>query len=459
MYNSNMGLNSPPTQPVDQFQQVDQLPNADQFQHFEQVSQDELSIIQQLRRLQQQRAQHTPVVGRHEPLGMLTHDARQYLEIRQGFSPILVPTHMLTTVRQFISDHLPRHVQAERARQGLSPPHTPLPTNFSYTNNAPSLSSLGTALAQSSAALPASPPSNNYSVSSPLSSLGGGTPAFSSAMANFVSGTSAMANGMGLTSAPLPSSYTDADDLSLSPQEASESQATATPSASSSKRAKQTPAAKSRKIAKAPSKAMSSSPPLQAHNNGALDYFSSDDNESVLSDGKESSKRKARASPYNNTAAHQDRVGEYDDEESEEHLRKPPNAFILYRKAKNLELRTTTPGMNVEAASKLIGSSWKTEDEDVKFEYQEMARHARDLYFAKKKRIQAVQKVKKAEREELALSPPTRTIAKPRRKTSGSKDFDAHLVVATERNLGSFSPEALAPMPAMSHQEFAAIQA
>ncbi|KAJ2444193.1 hypothetical protein GGF42_006386 [Coemansia sp. RSA 2424] len=473
-----MGLNSPPSQHLDQFQQIDPVPNMDQLMHFEQLSQGELSVVQQLRRLQQQRAQHTPVAGRHEPLGMLTHDMRQYLEIRQGFSPILVPTHMLATVRQFISDNLPRHVQALRERQGLSPPQTPhpaptpayypmspgaeppatpqVPASFPYSNNASSLSDLGVALAQSSGALPGSPLPPQYSVTSPLAS---GAPVLSSAMASFGSSVNAMSNGLGITSSPHLPSYMDTDDASSLPQEAGGSQAMSTLPVASVKKARKASAAKPRKSATLLRKFASSSPPPQARRTGVLDYFSSDDNDSALSDGKEGSKKKAKRSASNETDSQHNGDGECANEEIEEHLRKPPNAFILYRQAKNLELRTKTPRINVEAASKLIGSSWKTEDEAVKSEFHEMARQARDLYFAKKKRIQAIQRVKKAEREELALSPLSRTIAKPRRQTSGGSELACHLVVATARNLDSFSPEALAPMSAISRQEFTDIQA
>ncbi|KAJ2883351.1 hypothetical protein H4R27_002821 [Coemansia aciculifera] len=478
MLNPQMGLHSPPFQPMDQMEDMDQL------MHFEQLSQGELSVIQQLRRLQLARAQHTPVAGRHEPLGMLTCDARQYLEIRQGFSPILVPSHMLSTVREFISENLPRHMQALRGRQVMSPPQSPHPgptpayfpmspgaeqpatpqvsTGFSFSDNVPSsLSGLGAALAHGSGAI--SPGSlslqSQYSVTSPMSSLASGAPVSSSAMPSFGSTVNAMSSGLGLTASP---SYMDTDDVSPLSQERDGSQDTPAPPAVGAKKARKPVPAKSRKTAKAPRKLTSSSQSPLPHKNGVHDYFSSDDNESVLSDGKESSKRKTKKSTVNeiestDADAQEGECGDEDDGEC--HLRKPPNAFILYRQAQNLKLRTDSPGINVEKASVLIGNKWKNEDEAVKDEYREQARLVRDLYFAKKKRIQAFQRARKIEREELALSPLSRTIAKPRRQTSGSNDLASQLVVAAARDLDSFSPEALAPMSPMSHQEFAAIRA
>ncbi|KAJ2803769.1 hypothetical protein H4S07_004387, partial [Coemansia furcata] len=461
MFNPQMGVHSPPFQPADQLEEMDQLT------HFEQLSEGELSVIQQLRRLQLARSRHTPVVGRHEPLGMLTHDMRQYLEIRQGFSPILVPSHMLNIVRSFISDNLPRHMQTLRGRQVLSPPLSPhsgptpayfpigsggeqpatpqASTGFSFSDNAhSSLSDLSAALAQGSVATPGSLPlQSQYSVASPMSSLAIGAPVPSSIMSS----------GFGLTS-----SYNqmDTDEASPLPQDGDGAQSTPAPPTAGNKKAKRPATTKSRKPTKAPRKLTSSSPPPLSDKPGAYDYFSSDDNESVLSDGNEGSKRKTKKSTAsaersmetesNDADAQEGECG--DDKDGECHLRKPPNAFILYRQAQNLKLRTERPGINVEAASVLLGGKWRAEDEAIKEEYREKARMARDCYFAKKKRLQAFQKAKKIEREELALSPLSRTIAKPQRQTSGSKDLASQLVVAATRDLDSFSPEALAPMSA-----------
>ncbi|KAJ2730717.1 hypothetical protein IW152_005051 [Coemansia sp. BCRC 34962] len=477
MFNPQTGLHSPPFQPLDPIEDMDQL------MHFEQLSRDELSVIQQLRRLQQVRSQHIPVVGRHEPLGMITYDARQYLEIRQGFSPILVPTHMLQTVRSFISDNLPRHMQTLSGRQVLSPPQTPhslpppsfLPMSpvaeqpatpqasagFSFSDNASSsLSDLSAALTQGSSALTGSfPLQPQYSMASTLSPLAGNASVPPpSSMPSFPLAVNAISSGLGLTSAPC---YMDTDRTSPLLQENDPQMPLALPSAGT-KSARKPSAAKSRKTTKSSGKLASSSPPPASHKSGACDYFSGDESESVLSNSKEGSKKRTKQSTVDAEQSYEfdsndvDMLDEKDDGEC--HLRKPPNAFILYRQAQNIKLRKERPGLSVEAASVHIGARWKEEDEAVKLEYKEKADLLRDEYFAKKKRIQAVQKARKIEREELALSSLTRTIAKPRRQTSGSKDLASQLVVASARDLGSFSPEALAPMSAMSHQELAAIQ-
>ncbi|KAJ2697401.1 Transcription factor SOX-17 [Coemansia sp. IMI 209128] len=450
----------------------------DQSIHLEQLSADELAVIHQLRRLQQVRSQHIPVVGRHEPLGMITFDARQYLEIRQGFSPILVPSHMLHTVRTFISDNLPRHMQAHPGRQALSPPQTPhslppptffpmtpvaeQPTSpqatagFSFSDNAPSsLSGLSAALAQGTGSFPLQP---QYSMTSPLPPLAGGAVVSPSSMPSLASAVNSMSGGLGLASAP---SYMDTDRVSPLLQEDSSQAAFASPPAGTNN-ARKPSAAKSRKTTKASGKLASLSPPPPSHKSGAGDYFSGDESESVLSNSKDGSKKRSKQStddaeqPYELDPNDVDMLDGEDDGEC--HLRKPPNAFILYRQAQNLKLRKERPGLSVEAASIHIGARWKEEDVKVKLEYKEKADLLRDEYFAKKKRIQAAQKARKIEREELTLASLPRAIAKPRRQTSGSKDLESQLVVASARDLGSFSPESLAPMSAMSHHEFAAIQ-
>ncbi|KAJ2363939.1 hypothetical protein IW150_006613, partial [Coemansia sp. RSA 2607] len=71
MYNSHLNLGLHPASPSPQ------------------LTQAELGLIRQMRNLQQQRMQYHPVVGRHEPLSMVVHEGRKYLEIRNGFDPII----------------------------------------------------------------------------------------------------------------------------------------------------------------------------------------------------------------------------------------------------------------------------------------------------------------------------------------------------------------------------------
>ncbi|KAJ2613452.1 hypothetical protein EV177_002526, partial [Coemansia sp. RSA 1804] len=90
----------------------------------DQITAQELALIQQVRGLEIRREQHVQRPGSHPPLGLIKYDNRRYLEVRQGFQPILVPDHMVTIVRTFLAQNLPQHVQALRERE-QSPPNTP----------------------------------------------------------------------------------------------------------------------------------------------------------------------------------------------------------------------------------------------------------------------------------------------------------------------------------------------
>ncbi|KAI8319543.1 hypothetical protein GQ54DRAFT_247954, partial [Martensiomyces pterosporus] len=59
---------------------------------------------------------------------------------------------------------------------------------------------------------------------------------------------------------------------------------------------------------------------------------------------------------------------------------KPANAFILYRRVKNAELRREQPGISVEVASSVIGKCWREESSSVRHEFQEMAKREREQY-------------------------------------------------------------------------------
>ncbi|KAJ2682071.1 hypothetical protein GGH99_004901, partial [Coemansia sp. RSA 1285] len=93
--------------------------------------------------------------------------------------------------------------------------------------------------------------------------------------------------------------------------------------------------------------------------------------------------------------------------------------------------------------------------------FHQLANKAREVYFAKKKRLQARQKQRRLEREELQQQqqqhkglgsgdssrqkPPNVSSSKPKRKMSKSLSSPAQsLVVSSSRGLSSFSPETLA---------------
>lgn len=57
-------------------------------------------------------------------------------------------------------------------------------------------------------------------------------------------------------------------------------------------------------------------------------------------------------------------------EEVEKNPPRPPNAFILYRKAKQAEITSMYQGISNNDVSRIIGQMWKSEDTAVKMEYQ-----------------------------------------------------------------------------------------
>lgn len=52
---------------------------------------------------------------------------------------------------------------------------------------------------------------------------------------------------------------------------------------------------------------------------------------------------------------------------------RPPNAFILYRKSKQAEIVSVHRGISNNDVSRIIGQMWKSENEEVKEEYQRAA--------------------------------------------------------------------------------------
>ncbi|ORX74464.1 hypothetical protein DL89DRAFT_319992 [Linderina pennispora] len=82
--------------------------------------------------------QQSSTPRRREPLALLNIDGKQFLEIRQGYSPIMVPSHMLDTVRTVLSEHLRRYLNAQQP-QVSSPPQSPphiasTPSHYVATN-------------------------------------------------------------------------------------------------------------------------------------------------------------------------------------------------------------------------------------------------------------------------------------------------------------------------------------
>ncbi|KAJ1915809.1 hypothetical protein H4219_004126 [Mycoemilia scoparia] len=66
-------------------------------------------------------------------------------------------------------------------------------------------------------------------------------------------------------------------------------------------------------------------------------------------------------------------------------LKRPPNAFILYRTEKHRELLQQDPKQMAKSASKAIAEMWSNESESVKQHYHNLAAKRKDEYMARKK--------------------------------------------------------------------------
>ncbi|KAJ1947189.1 hypothetical protein GGF37_000644 [Kickxella alabastrina] len=429
----------------------------------QQLSEAEFRVINQLRRLQQQRAQYVPVIGRHEPLGMISYDGRQFLEIRQNFSPILVPTHMLTTVRTFIAQNLPRHIRSLGA-QTQSPPQSPptlqppyMPTSplseISQTPQTPQpafrtgasfydstsplgLNGMGMSLAQPSA--PVSEPV-------PIPQIDNNSALLTSLPSNFATSISAMTNGgFNQATSPRQNRYISAEDLLTAEIK---SKGSLVHSRSPSISGKVSKRSASTKLLKSP-KMLQRGQEFKGQSMQTNRVIREDcvDDETIEDE--------------NADCNDMDIVSEYyvSDNEDDE-LRKPANAFILYRQSKNQALRKQKPGISVEAASSVIGKSWREESEEVKSIFKELAQVEREKYFAKKKRVLARQKVKKAERDEVTLSPTPRSPQKAPELLPKTK-APSQIIFSESRGLSSFAPEALAEgsLNVMSYQDHSNLQ-
>ncbi|KAJ1664767.1 hypothetical protein IW140_002957 [Coemansia sp. RSA 1813] len=540
----------------------------------DQVTVQELALIQQMRVLEIRREQHVPKPGGQPPLSLIKYDNRRYLEVRQGFQPILVPEHMVTIVRTFLAENLPQHIRSLRG-EAQSPPDTPrsLSSLASSTSTIvhdvrlpPAFGSLGSSLLGSryQPMEPASPPYTSNPTSPPMAPLGpspfdqfsttseplspGPDESFSSsqvapnmsyyesslfttvpsqglydqsnAAASFMaslpgfplpsttasmpsaipSTPAAISGNLGLMSSPsqsLSSSYTNSHDFgsSLLPPSTTQEEAVPSPQLSlagsaSSKHTRKVSTSAQRKVSRSMARKQNSMPypdtgsiTRQDTSNSRIQALRSDDGDSTMdvddgydgdgnnddnmstasssNNGKSISAATSAASADKETGTKMKLLPEDEDGDDDQPLRKPPNAFILYRRMKNEKLRAERPGISVETASGVIGKFWREEPEEVKREFHELANKAREVYFAKKKRLLARQKQRRLEREEQLLqqqeqknpgstslqelSRATGSKAKPKRKTSKSLSSPPpSLVVSCSRDLSSFSPESLA---------------
>ncbi|KAJ2660244.1 hypothetical protein IWW48_003076 [Coemansia sp. RSA 1200] len=565
----------------------------------DQITAQELALIQQVRGLEIRREQHVQRPGSHPPLGLIKYDNRRYLEVRQGFQPILVPDHMVTIVRTFLAQNLPQHVQALRERE-QSPPNTPRSmtsvtsgiTNLAMASDlrlpaaqepngsrfmvsryqltrppeaAPSVFTQPRSLPLSeldpsqfgqlhSTSEPLSPPPDEMGlsphnmptlpyaesslfttvasqglydhinaaasfmtsipgVSLPNTAAGSMADAIPSTPVATAAAASVPNGNMGLMSSPpqsLSSSYSnphpfggsffpapvDREETGSLPQlslggSAKPTNHTRKISASSQRKTSRSITRKQATMPYPDTSAVKESAGLRnsAPKNDDLDSTmdvddgydgdgngNNDDNMSTSSYGNNNNNSSNNSSNNSKTSKRTTVVAaeagkkaddkrsalSEDIEDDEQPLRKPPNAFILYRRMKNARLRAERPGISVEAASGVIGKYWREEPEEVKREFHQLANKAREVYFAKKKRMQARQKQRRLEREEQQQQqqqqhkgpgsggssrqkPSNVPLSKPKRKVSKSLSSPAQsLVVSSSRGLSSFSPETLA---------------
>ncbi|KAJ2549157.1 hypothetical protein EV175_004551 [Coemansia sp. RSA 1933] len=532
----------------------------------DQITAEELALIHQMRTLEIRREQYVQRPGGHPPLSLIKYSERRYLEVRQGFQPILVPEHMVTTVRSFLAANLPQHIQMLREQRGLQTPDTPMSMS-SVASGAiapdlrlpPAVGSPNTSILGSSyqlaepasplyshmaslpmAAVPGSPPFDQFGGTngpfSPMSDEMGSPPQVApslprydtsslfttvpsqgvydhtSAAASFMAtlpglsqpGTTASmqsmvvpsshpaaAGGLGLMSSPpqsLSSSYTVPHDFGSHPLPlplSSPQEEAATPSslllltgtAAKTNNTRKVSGSTQRKVSRSIARKQKSVPyldtnaslknstasPLVKKRRSDAGDDSMEVDDGYEGDGNYNDDTMSTTSSSNNNKNEKDAdtklsILSEDDDDEDETLRKPPNAFILYRRMKNEKLRSERPGISVETASGVIGKLWREEPDEVKREFHEQASKAREAYFAKKKRVQARQKQKKLERDgqqqqkkqqqeqhgSLVSSPSS---SGPKAKKKSAKSLSSpppSLVISTSRNLSSFSPESLA---------------
>ncbi|KAJ1798723.1 hypothetical protein LPJ59_002317, partial [Coemansia sp. RSA 2399] len=424
----------------------------------DQVTAQELALVQQMRTLEIRREQYVPRQGGQAPLSLIKYDNRRYLEVRQGFQPILVPDHMVTIVRSFLAENLPQHIRTLRD-QAQSPPGTPMSmSSVASTVIArdlrlpPAFGSLHPGLlgSQFQPAEPVSPP-YSYPTSAPMAALG--SPSFdqfsnaseplspepdelgspsqvapslpyyepsslfttvpgqgiydqTSAAASFMSSLSGIplpstpatvAGSLGLMSSPPPSlssSYSTSHDLgssllALPTTGTPETAAALLPplslagSIASTSRTRKVSASAQRKASRTMVRKQNSMPYLdtgagskQDLANPRIQELRSDANDSAMDVDDGYDDNISTTSSSNKEAGN--KVDPLLDDDDDQPLRKPPNAFILYRRMKNEKLRSERPGISVETASGVIGKFWREEPDEVKREFHELANKARD---------------------------------------------------------------------------------
>ncbi|PIA18628.1 hypothetical protein COEREDRAFT_91036 [Coemansia reversa NRRL 1564] len=394
------------------------------------ITESEKAVIIQLRRLDLKREHHLATTNRPLPVGLLTYADRRYLEIRDGFMPILVPSNLKSTaenlIRQYLVPYM-RHLNRQAMATPMqSPVLSPLLSNMGMpasvsTPFAPPFAFLGS---------PALPPSYNtigsrssIALTEPASSsLTPGSPEqtiVSSPVMTRFTDMEIASNGtpdytrFGLASPPYLPEPAETDELTQPLQDDNTEVSSVAQS----------------------SHALSKHPKLRTKEDSSVNLRKpSSSTESV---GGKNSENDADDELLSDDGSNENGTTE---------LRKPPNAFILYRKAINKGLRERQPNISVEAASTIIGKYWREESAEVKQEYKDKANAEREKYFFKKKQLQTQLKRKRIEREERVVVVQTRPATKRVQQVGPpvSHPVKQELICSESRELSSFTPEALA---------------
>ncbi|KAJ2846459.1 hypothetical protein IWW36_004343 [Coemansia brasiliensis] len=130
-------------------------------------------------------------------------------------------------------------------------------------------------------------------------------------------------------------------------------------------------------------------------------------------------------------------------------LRKPQNAFMIYRGEKSRLLRQKEGKMRVDDASKIIGRLWNKEDESVKDEYRERAEVARQNYFMRKKQLSRLNN-KKNSSDGASSNRKGQKTQEPKSKQPQQDDMVREIAICKSQKLSAFSPEALSQHVSMS---------
>ncbi|KAJ2662088.1 slightly ste11-like protein [Coemansia sp. RSA 1199] len=389
----------------------------------------ETELIHQLRRLQLKRAQHIQQPGQGGPLGLIKYEGRSYLEVRQGYVPILVPEHLQSAARICLSENFRRYnpnrarLQQQVQASLVTPPNSS-PILGPAMMGAPIIPQLEQQMLYlqnngiNSPPMDPQPyvPSSGPSSPNMIQSLPNNNTMPANYSHNFTQMDQSTTTQYGLNSPPNTLGVLE-----------DEPEPTPTPSSSAEAEAEEKPA----KTVKASRHRRSVS-----------------DNSTSLSGWRKPSPQPSSTQPLDDIDEqpnHNDNDDDIDDtatvkseepEDTRDQLRKPPNAFILYRKDKNKGLRKDKPTMSVELASAIIGKLWREESDDVKAKYKQLAQEERDKYFALKKKLQARLKRKKSG----PGSPPPRSSAKD--TDSASTTSAREIIFPSSHSLSSLSPEA-----------------